>query len=68
MGLLFWLSLTQLYVIFSHDDLADDARIEPERHLVTLAGEAFPAGEFFDHFHDDHETGVRRWLAGIENS
>jgi hypothetical protein len=45
------------------EDLPDDVRIEPEWHLVWLNGERFPAGEFFDHFRDDHEQDVRNWLA-----
>lgn len=49
--------------------LPDDVRIEDvhhqERvyHLVWLGEERFVAGEFFDHFHDDHEPDVRAWLA-----
>jgi hypothetical protein len=46
--------------------LPDDARIEPEWHLVWLGDRYFPAGEFFDHFHDDHEPDVRAWLARDE--
>jgi hypothetical protein len=48
------------------EDLPDDARIEPERHLVWLGDKRFPAGEFFDHFHDDHEADIRAWLARVE--
>ncbi len=48
------------------EDLPDDVRIEPERHLVWLGDKRFPAGEFFDHFHDDHEADVRAWLARVE--
>jgi hypothetical protein len=44
-------------------DLPDDTRIDEEYHLVWLNGQRFPAGEFFDHFHDDHESDVRAWLA-----
>ncbi|HEX9333661.1 MAG TPA: hypothetical protein VF896_17345, partial [Anaerolineales bacterium] len=46
--------------------LSDDVRIEPEWHLVWLNDERFPAGEFFDHFHDDHEPDMRAWLARVE--
>jgi len=35
-------------------------------HLVWLDDQRFPVGEFFDHFHDDHEPDVRTWLARIE--
>jgi len=48
------------------EGLPDDARIEEERHLVWLGDRRFPAGEFFDHFHDDHEPDVRAWLARQE--
>lgn len=52
--------------------LPDDVRIEEVRmdrmyYLVWLGDERFPAGEFFDHFHDDHEPDVRAWLARMEN-
>lgn len=49
--------------------LPDDVRIEDvhhgERvyHLVYLGDQRFVAGEFFDHFHDDHEPDIRAWLA-----
>jgi hypothetical protein len=32
-------------------------------HVVQLGDQRFLAGEFFDHFHDDHEADVRAWLA-----
>ena len=46
--------------------LPDDIRIESEGHRVWLNGQRFAVGEFFDHFHDDHEADVRAWLARIE--
>jgi len=45
------------------EGLPDAVRIDPEYHLVWLGDKRFPAGEFFDHFHDDHEPDVRAWLA-----
>lgn len=54
------------------EGLPEDVRIEqvhqPGRvyHLVWLGDQRFPAGEFFDHFHDDHEPDVRAWLARLE--
>ena len=36
-------------------------------HLVWLGEERFQPGEFFDHFHDDHEPDVRAWLVRMEN-
>ena len=47
------------------EGLRDDVRIEtvePAYYLVWVDGQRFPAGEFFDHFHDDHELDVRAWL------
>jgi len=49
------------------EGLPDDTRIDEEWHLVWLNGQRFPVGEFFDHFHDDHESDVRAWLARVEN-
>ncbi len=54
----------QLLVVIK--DLPDDVRIEPEWHLVWLNGQRFSVGEFFDHFHDDHEPDVRAWLVRVE--
>lgn len=54
------------------EGLPEDVRIEQvhqgERvyHLVWLDGERLQPGEFFDHFHDDHEPDVRAWLARVE--
>jgi hypothetical protein len=47
------------------EGLPDDTRIDEEWHIVWLNGQRFPAGEFFDHFHDDHEPDVRAWLARV---
>ena len=53
--------------------LPEDVQIEevhrPGRtyHLVWLGDERFQAGEFFAHFHDDHEPDIRAWLARVEN-
>ena len=43
--------------------LPDDVRIERDWRLVWLGDQRFPAGEFFDHFHDDHEPDIHRWLS-----
>ena len=51
------------------EGLPDDVRIEriePAYYLVWVDGKRFPASEFFDHFHDDHEPDVRAWLARKE--
>jgi len=49
------------------ESLPDDVRIEPEWRLVYLGDKRFEAGEYFDHFYDDHEPDVRAWLERIEN-
>lgn len=49
------------------DSLNDDAAIEPEGHVVQLGDERFSTSEFFDHFHDDHEADVLRWLEDLDN-
>jgi len=41
--------------------------IEPAYYLVWVDDKRFPSGEFFDHFHDDHEPDVRARLAREEN-
>ena len=49
------------------EGLPDEVLIEPEWRLVWLDDKRFPAGEFFDHFRDDHEPDMRAWLARVEN-
>ena len=53
----------QLFAVI--DGLPAEVRIEPEWRLVRLEDKRFPAGEFFDHFHDDHEPDIRAWLARV---
>jgi hypothetical protein len=54
------------------EGLPEDVRIDQVHqggrvyHLVWLGDKRFPAGEFFDHFHDDHEPDIRAWLARVE--
>jgi hypothetical protein len=54
------------------EGLPDDAQIELVQqggkvyHPVWLGGQRFPPGEFFYHFHDDHEPDIRAWLAQVE--
>jgi len=48
------------------EGLPNEVLIEQEWHLVWLDDKRFPAGEFFDHFHDDHEPDIRAWLALVE--
>src|SRR5438094_822432 len=50
--------------------LPDDirtARVGPAYYLLWMGDKRFLPGEFFDHFHDDHEPDVRAWLARQEN-
>jgi hypothetical protein len=60
-------------LISAIESLPDDVRIETIRaalgrefYLVWVSGQRFPAGEFFDHFRDDHEPDIRAWLARTE--
>lgn len=57
------------------EGLPDDVRIEEiHKHrtyyLAWVGAKRFPIGEFFDHFHDDHEPDIRAWLTrtGSSNS
>ena len=66
-------SIHQFFTVM--EGLPDDVRIEtiqvsPDRdfYLVWLGDQRFPAGEFFDHFRDDHEPDVRAWLARQDSS
>jgi hypothetical protein len=56
----------QLLAVIS--GLPDDVQIEDEWRLVYLGDQRYPAGEFFDHFHDDHEPDMRAWLERQERS
>jgi hypothetical protein len=53
------------------EGLPDEIRIDEVQYVrafyfVCVDDKRFPAGEFFDHFHDDHEPDVRAWLARLE--
>ena len=55
------------------ESLPDDVRIEVVEqdrayYLVWLGEKRHQPGEFFDHFHDDHEADVRAWMARLENA
>jgi hypothetical protein len=45
------------------ESLPDDIQIEPAYHIVQFGDQRFSTSEFFDHFHDDHESDIRAWLA-----
>jgi len=56
-------------LIVAIEELPDDLRIErlnPTYYLVWINDKRFLAGEFFNHFHDDHEPDVRAWLRQIQ--
>lgn len=63
--------LEQTHLVFQEfltvvEQLPDDAkigRLDSGHFLVWLGDQRFEVGEFFDHFHDDHEPNVRAWLA-----
>ena len=46
--------------------LPDDVLRDPVHHFPWLEGQPFSAGEFFAHFHDEHEPDMRAWLARAE--
>ena len=48
------------------EGLPDEVMRDPARHLPWLEGQPFSAGEFFGHFHDEHEPEMRAWLAQAE--
>jgi len=52
------------------DEMPNDTRVEIVRtddgrefYPVWIGGKRYPICEFFDHFRDDHEQGIRAWLA-----
>jgi hypothetical protein len=51
------------------EGLPDDVRIETVHqgprayYFVWLGGQRLQPGYFFDHFHDDHESDIRAWMA-----
>ena len=51
------------------EGLPDDVRIEriePVYRVVWVNDQRFAPGEFFHHFHEDHEPDIRAWLARVE--
>ena len=45
------------------EGLRNEVLSDPARHLPWLDGQPFSAGEFFAHFHEEHEPDMRAWLA-----
>jgi uncharacterized damage-inducible protein DinB len=59
--------LQQLLAII--EGFPDNIRVEhikPAFYLIWIGGERYLTGEFFNHFHDDHEQDIRDWLARLE--
>jgi hypothetical protein len=60
----------QLFTVVN--ELPDDVKIDTVHqgehlyYLVRLGDQRIQPGEFFDHFHNDHEQDVRAWLTRIE--
>ena len=44
------------------ESFPDDTQIDDHYRQAHLGGKKFAVGEFFDHFHDDHEPGIREWM------
>ena len=55
-----------LAVIGELPDEVQIERIEPAYYFVWVGDKRFQPGEFFDHFHDDHEAEMRAWLERVE--
>jgi hypothetical protein len=55
-----------LAVVESLPDEIQIERIEPAYYFVRVGDKRFQPGEFFDHFHADHESEMRAWLAKVE--
>lgn len=45
------------------EGLPDDILSDPARHLSWWEGQSVSAGDFFGHFHEEHEPDMRAWLA-----
>lgn len=60
----------ELYAVvegFPENVLIEVVHHDRDYYLVWLSKQRFPPGEFFDHFHDDHEPDIRAWLASGQN-
>ena len=49
------------------EGLPDEVIMDPGRHLPWLEGHPLSAGQFFAHFHEEHEPDMRAWLAQMES-
>ena len=48
-------------------DTAVEQQGDRETYFVCFADRKVRPGEFFDHFHEDHEAGMLAWLSQAEN-
>jgi hypothetical protein len=48
------------------EGLPDEVLSAPARHLPWLEAESIKPGDFFGHFHEEHEPDMRAWLARVE--
>ena len=49
------------------EGLPEEVIMDPGRHLPWLEGQPLSAGQFFAHFHEEHEPDMRAWLAQMES-
>jgi hypothetical protein len=48
------------------EGLPDEVLSDPARHLPWLEAESITPGDFFGHFHEEHEPDMRAWLERVE--
>jgi Protein of unknown function (DUF1706) len=48
------------------EGLPDEVLNDPARYLPWLEAESVKPGDFFAHFHEEHESDLRAWLARVE--
>jgi len=48
------------------EGLPDAILSDPARHLPWLEAESVKPSDFFAHFHEEHESDMRAWLARVE--
>jgi hypothetical protein len=48
------------------EGLPDEVLSDPARYLPWLEAESVKPSDFFAHFHEEHESDMRVWLARVE--
>jgi Protein of unknown function (DUF1706) len=48
------------------EGLPDEVLSDPARYLPWLEAESIKPGDFFGHFHEEHEPDMRAWLERVE--